>query len=474
MASPRQRDVLAFSLAVVAASTSVLGAQKSAGATAPVLTLGQLLDTLLAQHPRIGAARARVRAAQGGRTTAGAFGNPIVAYEVDDTPFPGGGSLPLGLEREAMTTITLPLEGLYQRASRVRAANADVRAAEANAAVERQQVALDAANAYYQTALAQVSLAAARDLTGWLDTLVDYDRSRVREGATAEADLLRAELERDRSGAEVSRRAAELARIRADLAAFLGDSGLGPSVAVDDAPLALPVLDEIAGHYGAPPAPLPHDGATVAAMPGPFDTIQASALNIAFANRAELRAAHERATAAAAVVATERGMLIRQLGVTVGAKQTIGTTSLIAGVSLPLPVFDQNRGEVARASAERDAATLELAATRRSVRAEVVGAVQAAHLLTEQATVLARPGREGFLMRADEARRIALGAYREGAVPLLQVLDAARAWSDARVAYYQILFAQHESVLSLLASEGVDLFTYVPDVVPTSAGGASR
>jgi outer membrane protein TolC len=62
-----------------------------------------------------------------------------------------------------------------------------------------------------------------------------------------------------------------------------------------------------------------------------------------------------------------------------------------------------------------------------------------------------------YLARADEVRRIALGAYREGAIPLIQVIDAARAWGEARIAYYQILYAQHESVLALLVAEGVDI-----------------
>jgi len=50
-------------------------------------------------------------------------------------------------------------------------------------------------------------------------------------------------------------------------------------------------------------------------------------------------------------------------------------------------------------------------------------------------------------------------------VPLLQVLDAARAWGEARVAFYRTLYAQHESVIALLAAQGSDLFTAVPALV---------
>jgi cobalt-zinc-cadmium efflux system outer membrane protein len=151
-------------------------------------------------------------------------------------------------------------------------------------------------------------------------------------------------------------------------------------------------------------------------------------------------------------------MLIRQLGATIGTKRMAGTTSMIAGLSLPIPLFDANRGEVQRASAERDAAAFELANQERMASAEVVGAFEAARLLTDRARVLTRGGPDNYLARAEEARRIALGAYREGAVPLFQVIDAARTWGDARLTYYRTLYAQHQSVIALLAAEGSDLF----------------
>jgi cobalt-zinc-cadmium efflux system outer membrane protein len=149
----------------------------------------------------------------------------------------------------------------------------------------------------------------------------------------------------------------------------------------------------------------------------------------------------------------------------VGLKRTEGTSSLMAGISLPVPIFDQNRGDVARAHAERDLAAAELANTERTVGAEIRGALEAARLLSQRAELLSgnRGGRRvGFLARATEARRISVGAYQEGAVPLLQVLDAARAWGEARVAFYRTLFAQHESIIAVLAAGGTDLFKAVP------------
>jgi cobalt-zinc-cadmium efflux system outer membrane protein len=165
-------------------------------------------------------------------------------------------------------------------------------------------------------------------------------------------------------------------------------------------------------------------------------------------------------------------MIFRQLAATIGTQRMMGTTSLVAGVSLPIPIFDVNRGEIRRASAERDAAQFDLAAVERAAAADVTGAHEVARLLTDRAELLTAGGADGFLARADEARRIALGAYREGAVPLLTVLDAARAWGDARMTFYRTLYAQHESVLTLLTAQGVDLFANLP--VPSESGARNR
>ena len=165
-------------------------------------------------------------------------------------------------------------------------------------------------------------------------------------------------------------------------------------------------------------------------------------------------------------------MRVRQLGATIGTMQTGHMTSMIAGVSLPFPLFDQNRGEIQRANAERDAATFELAAQERTAAADLRGAYAAASILTDRALRLSRQDSTDFLARAEESRRIALGAYREGAVPLFQVIDAARSWADARMSYYRTVFAQHQSVLSLLVAEGLDLFTNTP--APMMRGDSLR
>jgi cobalt-zinc-cadmium efflux system outer membrane protein len=410
------------------------------------VTLAAVLDSVAARYPLVLAAQARVRAARGSRMTAGVFGNPIVSYQ-EDRP-PSGTAASSGVDRERVTTVTLPLEPLYQRGSRVRRADAEIRAATEDAVSIRRRASLDATRTFYRAAFAEVSVATARDLLGWLNSLVTYNRSRAQQGVAAEADLIRSELERDRAAADVTLQEAELAQAKAELSTFIGVSpaAIEPlSVEMDERPLRFPqgVVSSASptGMLGAA------DG----------EILQTSALQ----RRPDVRAARERVSAASAGISSERTLLFRQIGATLGRKQVAGINTVITGLSLPIPLFDRNRGEVVRASAERDAAAYELAAEERSVTAEVSGAYEAARLLTERTTALASDT-SGYLVRADDARRIALGAYREGAVPLFQVIDAARAWGEARLIYYRILYAQHQAVAALVFAEGGDLLSVLP------------
>src|SRR5438552_1585292 len=362
-------QLLVFCAAVAGAGSTPLIAQDTLGR--PSVPMIQVLHTVAARHPSATAAEARVRAARGSRSTAGTLGNPVLMYDVEDAPLPGRSAPPM--DRETMVTAMLPLEPLYQRWSRVSGANADVRAAEADAQAERQRIGMEATRAFYRTARAQVALEVARDLKTWLDSVVAYNRARVKEGVAAEADLIRSELERDRANVEATMQEADLARARADLTVFLNEEpDAAFLVAAFDAPLALP------------------------------DVVPTNRTGSA---RPDIRAARQRVAAAGSGVTTERASLIRQLGITLGTKRSAGTTSLMGGISMPFPLFDQNRGAIARAAAERDAAGFELAAQERIGRAEIVGSAEAARLLTERAGVLADTSRgQGYLAYSGTGR----------------------------------------------------------------------
>jgi cobalt-zinc-cadmium efflux system outer membrane protein len=250
----------------------------------------------------------------------------------------------------------------------------------------------------------------------------------VKEGVAAEGDLIRVKIERDRAAIDEAVARTEWVHAIAELRPFLWS----------------------ASRPGSPPRLAIDSASAIAALPA-FDAILARAR----LQQPELLAARARAEAARAEVEVQRSLTVRQLGATFGNKRIGGQNSMIAGVSVPLPFFDRNRGEIVRAAAERVAAEREAEWVERTLVARIEGAYESAKLLADGMRVAGGD----LVQRAEESRQIAIAAYREGAGTLLQVLDASRTLADVRLASARLLFAQRETLLQLDAASGVDPLT---------------
>lgn len=429
------------------------------------LRLNEVIARATTQVPLVAAARARVAAARGARRSAATLSNPVVTYWREDVGLPGRRYTP-PLEAQTQTYVTVPLEPIFQRAPRLRAADALVGAAAADLARARQVVALEAARAFFRVATAQVAVEAADEVRDRLAELVRYTGARVREGATAAADLMRAQIELDRVATTAALGRVELARARAGLAPYLGPVPAPADTSAANASLA-------AGDWSADSIrvvlddhdPQPGERRAVEAALRPLPEL----LETASALRPDVIAARERAAAARAEVGYQRTLTVRQLGATFGSKRTPDGVSALLALSVPVPLFDRNRGEIERAAALRTAAEQELAWTERQAAAEVRAAYDAARLLAAQSARL----RGSFLGRAEESRRIALAAYREGAVSLLQVLDASRTLADARQMYYRTVIDERQSVLELRVAIGDTVLARTPGAAAASSSRGS-
>ena len=388
-------------------------------------TLEEVVEAVAIGHPQVQAAQARVDAAAGARRTAGAWTNPVFTHWIENSAFSLRGAPP-GLDRESSTYATVPLEPLFQRPARVQRADQDLAAARADVIATHRQLSLEAARAFFRVALAQIALDTASENRAALDRLAEYNRARVSQGAAAEVELMRVQIEIDRAVLDAAVADAELARARVELKRFLGSRAPADltDLRVSTAPAAL-----------IPDAPLP---------------ALSSLLNVARTQRPEVAAARARIDAAAAETDYQRRLLVRQVGATVGFKQSAGTSSLIAGITLPLPLFDRNAGEVQRTTGERVAAEREMEALGHAIETEVESAYQAAQRLS--AALGGSP--RTFVERATELQRLTVAAYQEGGATLLQVLDATRTLSDARFTYFRTAFAARESLIELSIASG--------------------
>ena len=101
-------------------------------------------------------------------------------------------------------------------------------------------------------------------------------------------------------------------------------------------------------------------------------------------------------------------------------------------------------------TADRIAAEREMEALTRAIDTEVESAYQAVQRLS--AALSGSP--KTFVERAGDLHRLTLAAYQEGGATLLQVLDATRTLSDARITYFRAAFAARASLIELAIASG--------------------
>src|SRR6184192_2980576 len=117
-----------------------------------------------------------------------------------------------------------------------------------------------------------------------------------------------------------------------------------------------------------------------------------------------------------------------------------GTLLPTVGLSLALPLFNRNGGEIAQARAARDRAQANLDLTRRESAADVARARR------RFAAVLARLERDRRLLAsADRVAAMSLQAYAEGAIPLANVLEAHRNAREALGRYIDDVAAANDA-----------------------------
>ena len=138
----------------------------------------------------------------------------------------------------------------------------------------------------------------------------------------------------------------------------------------------------------------------------------------------------------------------RRLGVD---EQT--SSGFVAGVSIPLPIWDRRAGAIEAAAAESRRRTAEADVARRQTVREVTEAYVAQQALAEQLDTL----RAALGVQAAPAVRAAQVSYTEGEMSLLAWLDAVRAYQDAELTYTRLLADYMTSRAALERAVGVSL-----------------
>jgi cobalt-zinc-cadmium efflux system outer membrane protein len=348
-----------------------------------------------AHSPLAAAARAQAEGAERAAKVAGRLADPTLELVAENWR-PWADDFVASADLDAFAVLTQPLD-LFTRGGRKAQARGESDEAGAERQRAEQDVQLETVRRYLEAWRGRELVAALEAQAENLRGIVVAMERRVDEGYAAEADLLRFRAEGARAANLLARARIEHERSEAELAFLVGRP-------VSDARLEKPEL---------PPPP-----------PGDPEALAEQAL----ANRPDVAAARGRAARAQGTMSLEKGRRWPDLALTGGYKRTTGLDTAVIGVVTTVPVFERNGRALARAEADARAAELELQATLARARAEAAILVRAARGLQER---LARLD-EDLVRPAEEARRSALAAFREGASDVLRVVDAERTNTDAR------------------------------------------
>ena len=415
---PARTPGLALTLATFLAVTGAAPRLTAQVASRAPMTLGQVRDAARRSSPDLRALREAAAAAAGRERQAGAWLNPTFAYGHERTSRGGA------TNAQHIAQLEQPLELGGQRGARRQAARLRREAAEWRLAAAQSRLDHDVTRAYALAIAADRRAALAAQAA---EAFVEAERVSARRLAAGDvsgyADR-RLKLEAARYAAQ--RAVAALARrtARLELAALLtsAPNTLADRLVLTDSTLLTALAGTAAPHLRTAPA---------------ADSLQ----RIARTRRADLRALalQQEALAAEARLAGRERIPVPTIAAGYKTEEAAGGgdgfNGFVAGLSLPLPLWDRRGGAVQAAEAEARRADAERAALERQVAREVAEAAAALEVIETERALLAP--------HVGERTRVAMNAvrvaYAEGDITLVEWLDAVRAYQEAEAAFASLV-----------------------------------
>lgn len=374
------------------------------------VTLGELY-ALAPGSPRMLAAADLAEAGTGDVTAAGTPENPIFSYDAFGLLWgePTNG----GSQHQLMVAQRFPWPGELD--ARVRAAQAALAADRSLVDLARALLELDLRRAFVALLAAQdrsALLAEARDA---LEEVAAIVRGRAESGAGRRWDVVRIDAELATLEAQRTSAAADEVVASGAIAVLLGRADW---------------LPRAAGSW----ADLPDPGAAASTLDHP-----------------RTESARLLREAAEATLEHERMLAFPRFDLRIGHLASTWPEGgyLFGGISIPIPLFDQNQGAIERAEHEADAAREVEEAVAAEIDAERTTARRA---LSLRATAL-REFDDDVLTGLSSAADMASEAYVGGEIAVFELLDAVRAARTMRVERVAVEEAYEAAVVDVLEAE---------------------
>lgn len=410
-------------VAILIFAAALLAPDLRAQTQGPVrITLDQAIQLAIQHNHNLLAAQTTIQQNEAEEITANLRPNPVFGADVVGLPLTPGTFTANNIDA---TEFDIGLGYLFERGKK---RQHRLQAAKDATAVTRSQVTDNERTLTFQVAsqfitvqLAESTLALAQqDLKSFQNT-VDISEARYKAGDISEGDYLKIKIQLLQFQSDVTQ--TNLARMQAlvGLRQLLGYN-------------AVPRDYDVSGDFDYIPVTMR------------LEDLQAKALQ----NRPDFRAAQQGISSAKSQYELQRAIAKQDVTGTLNFTHITGYNSASIIVSVPLPIFDRNQGEIARANyVIAQSRELELAASDQ-VMSDVLNAYEGVRDNDQVVTLY----RSGYLDQAKQSRDIAEYAYKKGAASLLDFLDAERSYRSTELAYRQSLASYLSAVEQLREAVG--------------------
>ena len=377
--------------------------QTAATAPATPLSLTKAIELALEGSPEVAAATRQWEATEGQVLQGRARPNPELAYSLEDAR---------SRTRTQSWQLNLPVELGGKRAARTKAAEKSREQAQAQLNELKAALRANVAAAYFDVLTAQERLVLAKDSVALAKSSTDTVAKRVAAGKVSPVEESKARVAEAGIRVELAQAASEQRNALSRLFALLGKI---------EAPFT--VLEGKAENL--PPVPKLAD----------LQSLISSSPAVVLA-RIEVDRRK-------ALTDLEQSKRVPDITVSAGIQRSNETQRniLLFGVSVPLPVFDRNQGNLLEALKLEDKARDELQGATVRLHSEVAQAQERLSTIAAEVQSL----RQDVLPGAKSAYDAATIGFENGKFNFLEVLDAQRTYFTAKSQYLKALGEAHRA-----------------------------